>query len=385
MILKAFSDDLKELFLQIEDQGFVLTLIGGAIRDRLMGLPLGEDLDFEIRSKDNCDWEKQIEKFRRFLKAQHLTVEALPYLITRVKFKNYDLEFSSPRIEKLLADNKSHHHFEATCSPLLSYADSFKRRDLTLNAIGIEFNFRKQEETMVDPYQGQKDIQNKVLKHVSQDFYADQVRFLRLIRFSILFDKFQISEETKKNLHLFDLSELSSHHLKKEITKSKHAALFINRMNEMVSDYKIKLRDVLHCHPFPESLTTIQQIISYLAVKDEKKANDLSQFFNLPEKNLKEAKSFLKSWEIISQLRKEEFQKIVKEDLSIHRPLWVEFKNLYDKKEFSFLLPYLGPSFLNAQKFWDGKLPDVTAGELEETPVEVRSFLKIQRHLKTQL
>ena len=383
MILKALSEELKELLQEIEEQGFTLTLIGGAVRDRLLGLPMGEDLDFEIRSHENKDWEKQIESFRHFLKSKHLTIETLPYLITRAKYKSYDLEFSSPRKEKLLPGNKSHHHFEATCEAQMSYSDSFLRRDLTLNAIGIELDFKNQTEKIVDPYNGQQDIKNKILKHVSADFFADQVRFLRLVRFSIIFNNFQISEETKNGLHLFDLSELSSHHLKKEMMKSKHAGIFMNRVQELANDHKIKIRPVIGHNLFPESLMTLQQLVNYLVAIDEKKAVEWCMFFGLPEKLIKETKSFLQSWKTISHLTTEDIKNVQSEDLTKQRDLIVEFKNLFEKKDFSFLVPFLPPLPFEIQEFWAGKLPEITAGELDQTPIEVRSLLKIHRYLKT--
>ena len=66
-----------------------------------------------------------------------------------------------------------------------------ERRDLTINAIAED-----EHGTLIDPFDGQKDIENKKLRHVSDAFSEDPLRVLRLARFKVRFDDFEIVSET---------------------------------------------------------------------------------------------------------------------------------------------------------------------------------------------
>ena len=150
-IVSLIPCDILNLLREIEGLGFSLCLVGGAPRDFMKEKILSHDLDFEIRNQ-NAD------VLRAFFKNQKINFIELPYEITRVEFHGFDLEFSTHRIEKSIEGNISHHHFEAELSPSLSYQESFKRRDFTLNAIGIELDISQDKELIVDPYDGSKDL-----------------------------------------------------------------------------------------------------------------------------------------------------------------------------------------------------------------------------------
>ena len=95
--------ELKDLLREIEGLGFSLCLVGGAPRDFKRQNILSSDLDFEIRNQD-------ADALRAFFKNKKINYTELPYKITRVNFQNFDLEFSTPRIERPIEGNRTHHH-----------------------------------------------------------------------------------------------------------------------------------------------------------------------------------------------------------------------------------------------------------------------------------
>ncbi|MHA4750858.1 CCA tRNA nucleotidyltransferase, partial [Enterococcus faecium] len=70
--------------------------------------------------------------------------------------------------------------------------DDLQRRDLTINAMAEDAEGR-----VIDPYGGQRDLADKVLRHVSPAFCEDPVRILRLARFAARLPDFRVAPETE--------------------------------------------------------------------------------------------------------------------------------------------------------------------------------------------
>ena len=100
------------------------------------------------------------------------------------------------------------------------------RRDSTINSMAIEvkglFDSSFKDGNIIDPYNGLKDIDNKVLRHTSEAFKEDPVRVLRIARFAARYD-FEIAEETKQIILDIkkdgELNHLVSERLWSELTK----------------------------------------------------------------------------------------------------------------------------------------------------------------------
>jgi hypothetical protein len=373
-IASLISTDLKNFLQEIEELGFSLCLVGGAPRDFLLEKRLSLDLDFEIR-------KVEIDVLIAFLKKKSTPYSVLPYQIIRVKFHDYDLEFSMPRMETSILGNKTHHHFEATLDKDFSYEESFKRRDFTLNAIGIELQIKNKNEVIVDPYNGVADLNQKTLRAITDDFFLDSVRFLRLIRFSIKYN-FSISSEIENKLGRFDLSGLSKHHFIEEMTKSKSPGPFINRFNELVKKYQLKTSAEFKFWSellFSDKVETREDLLVEAFLQKKDKAMALSTFFSMPEKTLKDLKSFSTSFFAIRDMPKSELIEMAKKPLIEIRNLapLKDMKNLEDKKDwrkyFSGLLPVS----------WENWQTIVTpTAELEQTQPHVRSYLKYYKALQ---
>src|ERR1700742_5230027 len=152
-------------------------LVGGAVRDRLLGLPVHER-----------DWV--------VVGARPEDLEKLGYMSVGKEFPVFlhpetKEEHALARLERKVAPG--YRGFTTQFSPDVTLEDDLRRRDLTINAIA-----EKPSGELVDPYGGQQDLQARVLRHVSPAFVEDPVRILRLARFAARFADlgFTVAQET---------------------------------------------------------------------------------------------------------------------------------------------------------------------------------------------
>ncbi|MES2099180.1 MAG: multifunctional CCA addition/repair protein [Pseudomonadota bacterium] len=150
-------------------------LVGGAVRDALLGLPEGDR-----------DWVVVGAHPQELLDAGYLQVgRDFPVFLHPQTREEHALA----RTER--KTSAGYRGFEVHADPSVTLADDLLRRDLTINAIA-------QDETgaLIDPHGGQRDLNEKVLRHVSEAFVEDPVRILRLARFAARFDGFTVADET---------------------------------------------------------------------------------------------------------------------------------------------------------------------------------------------
>ena len=149
--------------------------VGGAVRDALLGRPV-QDRDWVVVGATPHD----------LIEAGYLPVgKDFPVFLHPDTREEYALA----RTERKTAPG--YHGFRVHASPEVTLEEDLARRDLTLNAIA-----RAQDGTLIDPYGGQRDLQARVLRHVTDAFREDPVRILRLARFAARFPDFQIAPET---------------------------------------------------------------------------------------------------------------------------------------------------------------------------------------------
>ena len=152
-------------------------LVGGAVRDRLLGL----------RSKDR-DWvvvgsspeEMKARGFRPVGKD-------FPVFLHPETGEEYALARKERKV------GRGYRGFEFVSDPTVTVEQDLLRRDLTINAIA-----ERSDGSLVDPCGGERDIRAKVLRHVSEAFLEDPVRVLRVARFAArFFDQgFFVADET---------------------------------------------------------------------------------------------------------------------------------------------------------------------------------------------
>ncbi|TFW30111.1 multifunctional CCA addition/repair protein [Massilia horti] len=150
-------------------------VVGGAVRDELLGLPV-QDHDWVVVGATP---DEMIERgFRPVGKD-------FPVFLHPATQEEYALA----RTERKTAPG--YHGFVFHTAPDVKLEDDLVRRDLTINAMA-----RAEDGTIVDPYGGLADLQNRVFRHVSPAFAEDPVRILRLARFAARFPEFRVADET---------------------------------------------------------------------------------------------------------------------------------------------------------------------------------------------
>ncbi len=144
-------------------------LVGGAVRDQLLELPVKER-----------DWVVVGANAQQLLDLGYKPVgKDFPVFLHPQTHEEYALA----RTERKTGPGYSGFEFHAAEDVTLE--QDLLRRDLTINAIAQDDNGR-----LIDPYQGQQDLQNGVLRHVSPAFAEDPVRILRVARFAARFARF---------------------------------------------------------------------------------------------------------------------------------------------------------------------------------------------------
>ncbi|MBS0350592.1 MAG: multifunctional CCA tRNA nucleotidyl transferase/2'3'-cyclic phosphodiesterase/2'nucleotidase/phosphatase [Proteobacteria bacterium] len=150
-------------------------LVGGAVRDALLGLPVTER-----------DWVVVGATPEEMLKQGFQPVgKDFPVFLHPYTHEEYALA----RTER--KTGKGYKGFTFHSTPEVSLIDDLQRRDLTINAIAQSIAGQ-----LIDPYGGQQDLQQGILKHVSPAFQEDPVRILRVARFAARFSHFQIHPQT---------------------------------------------------------------------------------------------------------------------------------------------------------------------------------------------
>ena len=154
---------------------FQTYLVGGAVRDRLLGLPV-----------QDRDWVVVGASPQALIDAGYLPVGKDFPVFLHPKTRE---EVALARTERKTA--AGYHGFAVHAAPDVTLEQDLARRDLTINAMAED-----DQGQVIDPYDGQRDIQQKTLRHVSPAFAEDPVRILRLARFAARFSDFTVAPET---------------------------------------------------------------------------------------------------------------------------------------------------------------------------------------------
>lgn len=156
-------------------KGLDVYIVGGAVRDALLGLPAG-DRDWVVVGANPQEMEA-----RGFIPVGG----DFPVFLHPVSKEEYALA----RTER--KSGRGYRGFTFYTGPDVTLEDDLGRRDLSINAIAQAPDGR-----LIDPMDGQSDIRDRVLRHVGQAFSEDPVRLLRLARFAARFHDFRIADET---------------------------------------------------------------------------------------------------------------------------------------------------------------------------------------------
>ena len=161
-------------------------LVGGAVRDALMGLPV-----------QDRDWVVVGASPQQLLDQGYIPVGRDFPVFLHPKTKE---EYALARTERKTAPG--YHGFAVHAAPDVALEEDLARRDLTINSIaacahptGATGTFDLKN--AIDPFGGKQDIADKVLRHVTPAFREDPVRILRLARFAARFTDFTVAPDTQ--------------------------------------------------------------------------------------------------------------------------------------------------------------------------------------------
>ncbi|MGJ7525447.1 multifunctional CCA addition/repair protein [Variovorax sp. GB1P17] len=162
-------------------------LVGGAVRDRLLGRPVSDH-----------DWLVVGATPEEMVARGYLPVgRDFPVFLHPETREEYALA----RTERKSAPG--YRGFTVHAAPDVTLEEDLARRDLTVNAIslpaelvGADGQFEPDPEKLADPFHGQRDLRDKVLRHVTDAFREDPVRILRVARFAARFDDFTVAPDT---------------------------------------------------------------------------------------------------------------------------------------------------------------------------------------------
>jgi tRNA nucleotidyltransferase (CCA-adding enzyme) len=154
----------------IDRAGGKALLVGGAVRDILLGLPV-KDLDVEVHQLTLAQLESILKKYGA------VSLVGKSYGVLRVH--GLAMDWSVPRTEG--AGRKP----KVSIDPFMSMKEAFRRRDLTINAMGIDLvSFE-----LIDPFKGLQDLEKGILRACDEKkFLEDPLRFFRVMQFIARFN-----------------------------------------------------------------------------------------------------------------------------------------------------------------------------------------------------
>lgn len=211
-----------EIARRVRAAGGRALLVGGFVRDRLMGI-VSKDIDIEVYG---------------------VTPEALRALLAGVGevydkgaafcvlgLRHHELDIAMPRRES--RTGLKHTDFDVVADPFLSYEEASRRRDFTINAMMLD----PLTDEIIDCWNGRADLESRVIRHVADDTYGDDpLRVFRAAQFAARLDA-RIAPETVAISRRLDVSHLSQERvweeLGKALMKAARPSVFFSSLAEM--------------------------------------------------------------------------------------------------------------------------------------------------------
>ncbi len=200
-----FSNLLKQyrvnpLLEALSAEGASIYCVGGAVRDLLLGCSV-KDLDFEIHGIEETLAVLVLSRFGRVAK------QGRAFGVLRVG--GWDVDWSLPRVDG------PGRHPHVVINPHIGLREALRRRDLTMNAMAIDSTTYQ----LFDPFQGERDMQNRVLCAVnSQTFIEDPLRLYRVMQFLARFEM-EPNGELVALCRTMDVSKVSRERIEDELKK----------------------------------------------------------------------------------------------------------------------------------------------------------------------
>lgn len=237
---------IKKAMQIMKENGFESYIVGGSVRDFLMGIP---PHDFDITTDALPEETKECFKKYKVIETgiKHGTVTVL--------IDREPIEITTFRIDGEYKDNRHPESVEFT--PNL--ADDLSRRDFTVNALAYDG-----EEKIVDLFSGKEDLKNKIIRCVGNPdkrFNEDGLRILRALRFSAVLG-FSIEDETEKSIrkNKMLLENISKERILAELTKlvcGKNAKSVLGSYREV---FEVIIPEIKGFKEYEKSLETLEKV-----------------------------------------------------------------------------------------------------------------------------
>lgn len=200
LVQSLLSAELLAIVHVIIEQGGRALLVGGSVRDLLLKLPV-KDIDIEVH---NLSLENLASLLRNFG-----IVDAVGKSFGVLRIQGLDVDWSLPRTDS------SGRKPQVAIDPYMSIQDAFRRRDLTINAMGIDLATYE----LIDPFHGQQDLQRGILRATDPAlFVEDPLRFYRVMQFVGRF-AMQPDNELNTLCASMDLRDISRERIEVEFEK----------------------------------------------------------------------------------------------------------------------------------------------------------------------
>lgn len=191
-MIRLIPEEILKIYKTIEEANFEAYLVGGCVRNMLLGKPV-KDWDMTT----NAVPEQLLKVFPQGFYDNKFGTVGLPIEISGQKAV---VEITTFRMEKGYSDNRRPDSVEWG----KTIEEDLARRDFTINAIALKLDARRStlDDVLIDPFDGQKDIEGKIIRAVGnpkERFKEDALRLLRAVRIATELS-FTIEENTWKEM-----------------------------------------------------------------------------------------------------------------------------------------------------------------------------------------
>lgn len=190
----------------IREAGGRALLVGGGVRDRLLGLPW-KDFDLEVYGLPADAVKAVLERFGE------VNIVGESFTVYKLRLTGWDVDVSLPRRET--KSGRGHRGFRVVGDPSLRIEEATRRRDFTINAMLYD----PLTGEVIDPFGGRADLERRILRMVdARTFPEDSLRVLRAMQLVARFEC-TIEPETLAVCRSMDLSDLPSERIWGEMEK----------------------------------------------------------------------------------------------------------------------------------------------------------------------
>ena len=197
--------DIIEIANIIKESGGRLYLVGGAVRDKILGKKV-QDEDYCITGLSETEFVNLFPNAK--IRGKSFAV-----------FDMYKKEFALARKEKKVG--LGHKEFEVITGKEITIEEDLARRDITINSIAEDVLTKE----IIDPFDGRKDIENKTIRATSKAFSEDPLRVYRVARFAANLE-FSVDKNTLKLMNT----------LKKELLNLSKERVFVELKKALQTD-----------------------------------------------------------------------------------------------------------------------------------------------------